>query len=197
MGNTLEILPKTVRELLKIDNEGILSLCRAANIPLRQNEKGLTYFTTEDVKTLKKLQDIQNKAKVQEEKFLQLKNKLKKLPSLNNSTEVQNNKTNEETLTLLKQITGAVKNIENGIYDKFSNLLDTKLENKLEEKLGGIDEVIMDLVRSKVEADELRKQIAENDKEIFALKNQLASFKKVAGNLYIKKSPESDSPFNV
>lgn len=196
MGNTLEILPKTVRELLKIDNEGILSLCKAANIPLRQNEKGLTYFTTEDVKTLKKLQDIQKKAKVQEEKFLQLKNKLKKLPALNKSSDVQT-KTNEETLTLLKQITGAVKNIENGIYDKFANLLDTKLENKLEEKLGGIDEVIMDLVRSKVEADELRKQIAENDKEIFALKNQLASFKKVAGNLYIKKSPESDSPFNV
>lgn len=194
MSGSLEILPKTVRELLKIDNDGILNLCKAANIPLRQNDKGLTYFTTEDVKTLKKLQEIHNKTKLQEEKFLQVKNKLKKLPV----AKIKNqNAPTEETLSLLKQITGAVKNIENGIYDKFSNLLDTKLETKLEEKLGGIDEVIMDLVRSKVEADELRKKIAENDKEIFALKNELASYKKFAGNLYIKKSPENDSPFNI
>ena len=56
MADSLEILPKTVRALLNINNDEILHLCKEGDVPLRQNAKCLTYFTTEDVKTLKKLQ---------------------------------------------------------------------------------------------------------------------------------------------
>ena len=189
MGDSLQILPKTVREILKIDNDEIINLCQAGDIPLKTNEKGLTYFTTDDVKTLKKLQDLQNKAVSIQEKTVQLKNKLKKSSPKNIQLPAQKN---DETVLLLKQITGAVKNIETGFYDKFSAILEDKLENKLEtkleEKLGGIDAVIMDLVRCKTEADDMRKKIAEQNKQIYSLKNELSSFKKVAGNIYIKKT---------
>lgn len=193
MGNGLEILPKTVRDILKIDNDEILRLCKSGNLPLKKNEKGLTYFTTEDVKTLKRLQDLQDKATLQEEKSVQLKNGLKKTPSKHPERTPQlpaEQKRADETLALLKQITGAVKNIETGVYDKFATLLDEKLESKLEEKLGGIDAVIMDLVRCKAEADDMRKKLAKNDKEIYALKNELSCYKRFAGNLYIKKQSE-------
>lgn len=193
MADGLEILPKTVRDILKVNNDEILRLCKSGNVPLKKNGKGLTYFTTEDVKTLKRLQDLQNQATMQEEKSVQLKNRLKKTPSKHTETAPQlpvEQKRADETLALLKQITGAVKNIETGVYDKFATLLDEKLESKLEEKLGGIDAVIMDLVRCKTEAEDMRKKLAQNDKEIYELKNELSCYKKLAGNIYIKKQAE-------
>lgn len=187
MGNGFEILPKTVRALLNIDNDGILTLCKAADIPLRQNEKGLTYFTTDDVKTLKRLQEVQIRTKYHEDKSIKLKNGLKKLPAKKQELVQLPQQRNDESVALLKQITSAVKNIENGIYDKFANLLDDKLEVKLEEKLAGIDEVIMDLVRCKAEAEQMRKTIADNTKEIYALKNELSTYKQVMGKFYVKQ----------
>lgn len=188
MADSLEILPKTVRALLNINNDEILHLCKEGDIPLRQNAKGLTYFTTEDVKTLKKLQEIQ--AKTKSEPVIQLKNSLKKLPAKRHDAKSQlsENSSNAETVALLKQISAAVTSIESGVYNKFSVLL----EEKLEEKLGGIDEVIMDLVRSKAEAEQMRKDMAEKDKEIYALKNELSSFRQIIGSIYIKQELEDE-----
>lgn len=188
MADSLEILPKTVRALLNINNDEILHLCKEGDVPLRQNAKGLTYFTTEDVKTLKKLQEIQ--AKTKSEPVIQLKNSLKKLPAkrLDAKSQLPENSSNAETVALLKQISAAVTSIESGVYNKFSVLL----EEKLEEKLGGIDEVIMDLVRSKAEAEQMRKDMAEKDKEIYALKNELSSFRQIIGSIYIKQELEDE-----
>lgn len=188
MADSLEILPKTVRALLNINNDEILHLCKEGDVPLRQNAKGLTYFTTEDVKTLKKLQEIQ--AKTKSEPVIQLKNSLKKLPAKRHDAKSQlsENSSNAETVALLKQISAAVTSIESGVYNKFSVLL----EEKLEEKLGGIDEVIMDLVRSKAEAEQMRKDMAEKDKEIYALKNELSSFRQIIGSIYIKQELEDE-----
>jgi hypothetical protein len=197
MGDGLEILPKTVREILKADNNEILRLCKEGKLPLKQNAKGLTYFTTEDVKTLKKLQEIQNKASGQELKNGKkgnVKKEIKGESPAQKQLPVEQKKM-DETIVLLKQITGAVKNIETGVYNKFANLLEEKLETKLEEKLGGIDAVIMDLVRCKVEADDMRRKLAQNDKEIYTLKNELSCYKKFAGNIYIKKNIEDAFDF--
>lgn len=189
MVESLEILPKTVRSLLNINNDEILNLCKAGDIPLRQNAKGLTYFTTEDIKTLKRVQDIQAKAKSHEEPAIQLKNSLKKLPAKKQEVKAPVEvKKNDETVALLKQISSAVTNIETGVYNKFSTLL----EEKLEEKLGGIDEVIMDLVRCKAEAEQMRKDMAEKDKEIYSLKNELSAFRQIIGSIYIRQELEDE-----
>lgn len=193
MVDNLEILPKTVREILQTDNSGILDLCKAGDIKLRQNEKGLTYFTNEDIRILKRIQEVQNKVKYQEEKSFKLKNNLKKLPAKKqDSLQRKEKEKKEESILLLKQITSAVKNIEDGFYNKFALLLENKLDDKLEEKLGGIDEVILELVRSKSEAEQMRKTIAENTKEIYSLKNELSSYKKVFGKFYIKEEIQDE-----
>ena len=204
MDNTenLEIMPKTVRAILNIDNDKIISLCKVGDIPLKSNKKGLTYFTSDDVKTLQSLNDIQNKTKSIEEKQIKLKNDFKKnisskpenkiaAPAVKN-TERTPQHSYSDTVKLLKQITGTVKNIEKGIYNKFSNILEVKLEEKLEEKLGGLDEVIIDLVRSKTENETLRKQLCEKEKEIYSLKNELSGYKKLAGNIYIKSRKKNN-----
>lgn len=196
-SKNIEIMPKTVRAILNLKNDDIINLCKIGDIPLKRNKKGLTYFTADDVQVLKRLNAIQNRAKYYEEKSIKLKNGFHKVPSekisLSGNTlsllpkENRNNEIQQaDTVKLLKQITGAVKNIESGICEKFSDILETKLETKLEEKLGGIDDVIMDLVRSKAENESLRKQISENEKEIYFLKNELGKFKKITGSLYIK-----------
>lgn len=193
MVDSLEILPKTVREILQTDNSGILDLCKAGDIKLRQNEKGLTYFTNEDVKILKRIQEVQNKAKYHEEKSYKLKNNLRKLPAKKHNDMQQTEKEKkDESILLLKQITSAVKNIEDGFYNKFALLLENKLDDKLEEKLGGIDEVILELVRAKSEAEQMRKTIAENTKEIYSLKNELSTYKKVFGKFYIKEEIQDE-----
>ena len=218
-SNNAEIMPKTVRTILNIENKDIISLCKVGGIPLKKNKNGLTYFTHNDVETLIRLNCIQKQANELEEKSIRLKNELEKnsasdnsiliadktettVPAPSDSAEnaVSDNtqekalpvqKNSEDTVMLLKQITGAVKNIENGIYDKFSEMLETKLETKLEEKLGGIDDVIMDLVHAKTEYESIRKKITDYEKEVYSLKNELRKFRKIAGNLYIKEKKDN------
>ena len=179
-SENIEIMPKTVREILNIDNEEIISLCKVGDIPLKRNKKGLTYFTRDDVRTLQRLNSIQNRTKSIEEKPIKLRNNFRKIISLNSenktaapavrNTETAPQQSYGDTVKLLKQITGTVKSIEKGIYSKFSDILEVKLEEKLEEKLGGLDEVIIDLVRAKTENETLRKQLAEKEKDIYTLK---------------------------
>ena len=223
-SNNAEIMPKTVRTILNIENKDIISLCKVGGIPLKKNKNGLTYFTHNDVETLIRLNAIQKRADELEEKSMRLQNELQKSSSAKNTVIIKDDTQNagsdlsndeetgmmpennneqpmsalpsvrtnsEDTVMLLKQITGAVKNIENGIYDKFSEILESKLETKLEEKLGGIDEVIMDLVQAKTEYESLRKKITDYEKEVYSLKNELGKFRKIAGNFYIKEKKDS------
>ena len=201
-SENIEIMPKTVRAILNIDNEEIINLCKTGDIPLKRNKKGLTYFTGEDVKTLQKLNDIQKSARHLEKQSAKLNGGLENVSENNSENSIEqhplqiteniNQKLYKDTALLLKQITGSVKNIENGIYDKFSDILEEKLEDKLEEKLGGLDEVIIDLVRAKTENETLRKRISENEKLIYSLKNELSKYSKLAGKLYIKNDKNSN-----
>lgn len=39
MADGLEILPKTVRDILKVNNDEILRLCKSGNVPLKKMKK--------------------------------------------------------------------------------------------------------------------------------------------------------------
>ena len=43
-----ELSPKEIREMLGIDNSKIEELCKKADIKLKKNQRGLTYFTQDD-----------------------------------------------------------------------------------------------------------------------------------------------------
>ena len=75
-----------------------------------------------------------------------------------------------------------LENLENNIVSKISDVLS--------EKMDGLDEIIVELIRSKTENETLRQRLNELNKENFNLKNENASYKPVGLGLYVKKNTD-------
>lgn len=71
MGITKDstLTPHEVREILNSDNKEIIRLCKLAAITPRQNERGLTYFSYDEVKRLKELRDSYRKSVISSSQF--------------------------------------------------------------------------------------------------------------------------------
>ena len=54
--------PQEVRAILNTDNKEIVELCKKASIMPRKNSKGMTYFSYEEVKNLRKVQAMKEGA---------------------------------------------------------------------------------------------------------------------------------------
>ncbi|MCS6267450.1 MAG: hypothetical protein H2174_07770 [Vampirovibrio sp.] len=80
----------------------------------------------------------------------------------------------------LNAIVEAISNSKEHILNEVSRLLD--------DKLSGLDEVVVELIRTKAENDSLRQKLAATTKEREALKVELASFKPFQFGLYKKES---------
>ena len=68
MNNTV-LSPCEVREILNSDNKEIIKLCKLAAITPRQNERGLTYFSYDEVKRLKEIRDNYRKSVISSTQF--------------------------------------------------------------------------------------------------------------------------------
>ena len=70
--------------------------------------------------------------------------------------------------------------------------METKLSDKIakviDEKLEGMDEVVVELIRCKTDNETLRQKIVDLNKEVYQLKNDLSSYKPVGLGLYRKKT---------
>ena len=86
-----------------------------------------------------------------------------------------------------EQILNSLSEIETNLTDKISELL----EKKLDEKLDGMDEVVVELVRCKTENETLRYKINELNKEVYNIKNELSLYKPIGLGFYVKKSVDS------
>ena len=75
--------------------------------------------------------------------------------------------------------------MEKNITDSMSKIID--------EKLDGMDEVVIELIRCKTENETLRQKINELNKENYHLKNTVKSYKSVGLGLYIKKANDDFS----
>ena len=69
--------------------------------------------------------------------------------------------------------------MEDNITDSVSKILDERLE--------GMDEVVVELIRCKTDNETLRQKIIDLNKEIYQLKNDLNSYKPVGLGFYKKK----------
>lgn len=80
----------------------------------------------------------------------------------------------------------AIMNILTSLKD-----LESKLSNRIskviDEKLEGMDEVVVELIRCKTDNETLRQKIIDLNKEIYQLKNDLNSYKPVGLGFYKKK----------
>ena len=159
------LLPNDVRKLLNIDNKEIVELCKKTSVNPRKDSKGQIYFSIDEVKKLKNA-----KSSVVSE--MSEKKSALSLISKPNSQMVVNN--------LLDTLT----KMENNITSSMTKLIDEKLE--------GMDDVVLELVRCKTENENLKNKVNELNKENFKLKNILNSFKPLVGGLYLKKEEENN-----
>ena len=162
-----EFSPKEIREMLGIDNSQIQELCKLADIKLKRNDRGLTYFTQDDAKILS---SVSSKFKNKEV------TKPSKYPVINGSNSISN--------ASIVKLTDTLKNIEKNMTEKLISVLD--------EKLDGMDDVVMELIRVKTENETMRFKINELNKENYKLKKEINSFKRVPFGFYAKSTSETN-----
>lgn len=150
------LTPQEVRAILNTDNKEIVELCKKASILPRKNSRGMTYFSYEEVKNLRKVQAMKNK--------------------VTNPVAVQSE---TAAMPAMKSILSSLKNMENTLSEKIAQVIDEKLE--------GMDEVVVELIRCKTDNETLRQKIVDLNKEVYQLKNRLNSYKSVGLGLYVKK----------
>lgn len=171
--------PKMVRELLNIDNERIISLCKKISLIPKKNTKGQTYFSRDDVKILKRVQDLQIQAKQKQEEKL----KMAQMPPAPVQT-VIDPKLAEKAVDTIERLNNTLNVLEENLSNKLIAVLDDKLD--------GMDEVVVELIRAKTENENLRHKINELNKENFYLKNNLNSYKPLGFGFYTKKQIDND-----
>lgn len=151
------LTPQEVRTILNTDNKEIVELCKKASIMPRKNAKGMTYFSYEEVKNLRKVQAM--------------KKKVVSNPVVA-AQEVQ--------VPVMQSLLSSIKSMEETLSDKISKVIDEKLE--------GMDEVVVELIRCKTDNETLRQKIVDLNKEVYSLRNKLNNYKPVAMGFYIKKN---------
>jgi predicted HicB family RNase H-like nuclease len=151
--------PQEVRAILNTDNKEIVELCKRASIMPRKNSKGMTYFSYEEVKNLRKIQAL-------------------KANSAQRSASGTSVVTTAQP-TAIQNILTSLKTMESTLSDRIAKVIDEKLE--------GMDEVVVELIRCKTDNETLRQKIVDLNKEVYHLKNKLNSYKAVGLGLYVKK----------
>lgn len=151
------LTPQEVRAILNTDNKEIVELCKKASIMPKKNSRGMTYFSYEEVKNLRKVQAMKNK--------------------VTNPVAVQSEVSAQ--VPAMKSILSSLKNMENTLSDRIAQVIDEKLE--------GMDEVVVELIRCKTDNETLRQKIVDLNKEVYQLKNRLNAYKSVGLGLYVKK----------
>lgn len=177
--------PKMVRELLNIDNERIINLCKKISLVPKKNQKGQTYFSKDDVKILKRIQDLQNqslqKAQIKQKQQPVINQPAIQPPQIQTVVDAKLAKTAIDTIERLNH---TLSILEENISKKLTSVLDDKLD--------GMDEVVVDLIRTKTENENLRHKLNELNKENFNLKNNLNAYKHVGFGFYTKKPYDID-----
>ncbi len=159
------LLPDDVRKLLNVDNKEIVELCKKTSVNPKKNNDGQIYFSIEEVKKLKNAKfSVVNKMNDK-------KNTLSVISKPNSQAVVNN-------------LLDTLNKMEANIISSTTKLLDEKLE--------GMDDVVLELVRCKTENENLKNKVNELNKENFKLKNILNSFKPLVAGFYIKKEEENN-----
>ena len=156
------LTPQEVRTILKTDNKEIVELCKKASIRPKKNEKGYTYFSYDEVQNLRKVQS-------------QMNGTTDPIARKSTSVAVQSTSMNPAVRSILNSL----QDLENKLSERISKVIDQKLE--------GMDDVVVELIRCKTDNESLKQKIVDLNKEIYQLKNEVNSYKSVGFGLYKKK----------
>lgn len=158
------LLPNDVRKLLNIDNKEIVELCKKTSVNPRKDSKGQIYFSVDEVRKLKNAKSSIVSEMSEKKSALSLVSKPSSQMVVNNLLDTLNK-------------------MESNITESMTKLIDEKLE--------GMDDVVLELVRCKTENENLKNKVNELNKENFKLKNILNSFKPLMCGFYVKKEEEN------
>ena len=164
MNETKVLLPNDVRRLLNVDNREIVDLCRKTSVTPKKDQSGQIYFSVDEVKKLRNAKLALTKV---------AKEKRMTLPVMNK----------QNSQAVVNGLLETLNQMENNITSSMTRLIDEKLE--------GMDDVVLELVRCKTENENLKNKVNELNKENFKLKNVLNSFKPLVAGFYIKKEEEN------
>ncbi len=161
------LLPNDVRKLLNVDNKEIVELCKKTSVTPKKDHKGQIYFSVDEVKKLRSAK----------------------------SSVVSGMKNSEKKVTLPMMTKPNSQTVVNGLLEtlnKMENNITTSMTKLIDEKLEGMDDVVLELVRCKTENENLKNKVNELNKENFKLKNVLNSFKPLMCGFYIKKEEDTN-----
>ena len=174
--NVEKLTPKMVRRMLGIDNKEIADLCRQISLIPKKDAKGQTYFSKDDVNVLQKIKCLHDDSI----------SKMKQEKVVNYMARTTQNSQDTQFAPIQTSSNGA-----NELISTFATL-EKKMLNKIakviDEKLDGMDEVVVELIRCKTENEALRQKINELNKELYNAKNEMATYKPVAFNWYVKQN---------
>ena len=159
------LLPNDVRKLLNIDNKEIVELCKKTSVTPKKDQKGQIYFSVDEVKKLRNAKSAV-------------------------VTEMKNSEKKATLPVMTKPNSQAVVNGLLETLNKMENNITTSMTKLIDEKLEGMDDVVLELVRCKTENENLKNKVNELNKENFKLKNVLNSFKPLMCGFYIKKEED-------
>jgi DNA-binding transcriptional MerR regulator len=172
--------PDEVRKILGMDKEEIKRFCKQNNvIPKKSVNTGNTFFLGKDVEVLKRVKDMLDKGQ---------RIAGRKQPDITEA--VAENAKSPETQAvkpLQKHFPeNDIRLIANSIIEAQSNIVE-KLSAVLDEKLDGMDEIVVELIRCKTDNESLKNKINELTRENHRMQEQLNSFNSIGFGLYLKK----------
>ncbi len=180
--------------ILDSDIEEVVSLCKKACLKPKTDDTGNAYFTTSDVDVLKKMKELYSQARNTQKQIEREAQAAAEAPETDESLISPNQKVNflTKAKTRMKALTsldnqpygvqGSLQKLESNLISKFSELLS--------EKMDGFDEIIVELIRSKTENENLRTQVNDLNKQVFNMKKELALYTPLPFGFYTKR--ESD-----
>ena len=163
------LLPNDVRKLLNVDNKEIVELCKKTSVSPKKNKLGQIYFSVDEVKKLRNAKTS-----------LITGNGIKKM----NEKETLPIMTKPNSQAVVNGLLDTLNRMESNITSSMTKLIDEKLE--------GMDDVVLELVRCKTENENLKNKVNKLNKENFKLKNILSSFRPLFAGFYIKKEEENN-----
>lgn len=171
LNNEKTFSPAEVRKLLCSDNKEIQQLCKEVNVfPKKDSSNGRIFFFKSDVEVLQKVKDLYNKSRNTEK---QIKHKE------NTALIIQ-----EATATLSTEVSDS-NAIINTVVDAKEDII-KKLTGIIDEKLDGIDDVVVELIKTKVENERLNQKVDQLTKENYKLSREVGQFKPIVPGLYKK-----------
>ncbi len=203
----------TAGQLLKILNSNpkeVSTLCQKACLKPKKDGFGNIYFSKDDIDVLKKVKELYRHTKeLQEEKKRAIEEAVKKMnikkeenePSVlykskeNNFLQrVKERAQKQEMVSVsnaseLLSLDGAEDSVSRGLAALENNIVD-RISSVLSEKMDGLDEIVVELIRAKTENESLRQKLNELNKENFTLKSENSSFKSVGLGFYVKKASD-------